>query len=177
MVREVSLVPYLPEFMRKYKEPVAVLESENQEFLALWKAADQILYNRFVSTADSYGLARFESILGLLPKATDTFDDRRQRIIEKMNERLPYTLRSLRGLLEATYGIGNYTANLTDDYVLTVGLRGASATYRDALAMLRRLVPVNMVIKINLYDDISVANIDIYNKKRRVASYRKVALN
>ena len=56
MIRDVDLVSYLPPFMQTYKEPVAALEAENPEFQIIWKATDRVLYNRFISTADEYGI-------------------------------------------------------------------------------------------------------------------------
>ena len=58
MIREVDLVSYLPPFMQTYKEPVAALEAENPEFQIGWKATDKVLKNRFISTADEYGISR-----------------------------------------------------------------------------------------------------------------------
>ena len=60
MIRDVDLVDYyLPTFMQKYNEPVAALKAEEPEFLLVWKAADRVLYNHFISTADDYGISRF----------------------------------------------------------------------------------------------------------------------
>ena len=79
MIREVSLVSYLPPFMQDYKEPAAALEAENPEFTLVWKAADKVLYNHFISTADEYGIARREKLLGIYPSDDDTLDSRRAR--------------------------------------------------------------------------------------------------
>ena len=58
MIREVDLVSYLPPFMQSYKEPVAALEAENPEFSLMWSATDRCLRNRFISTADEYGISQ-----------------------------------------------------------------------------------------------------------------------
>ena len=81
MIREVDLVSYLPPFMAKYREPAAALEAEDPEFLLAWSAADRILNNRFLSTADEYGISRFEKMLKIYPDKADDIETRRTRVL------------------------------------------------------------------------------------------------
>ena len=68
MVREVDLMSYLPLFMQGYREPAATLRAEEPEFDIVWAAADRMLRNRSISTADEYGIGRLERILGIYPQ-------------------------------------------------------------------------------------------------------------
>lgn len=95
MIREVNLVSYLPDFMQAYQEPVAALTAENPEFQIIWEATDRVLYNRFISTADEYGISRFEKLLGILPSTEDTMESRRARVQNRWMDALPYTFRRL----------------------------------------------------------------------------------
>lgn len=95
MIREVDLVSYLPPFMQSYKEPVAALEAENPEFSLMWSATDRCLRNRFISTADEYGISRFEKMLKIYPTADDTLESRRSRVQSKWFNTIPYTWRVL----------------------------------------------------------------------------------
>lgn len=95
MIREVELASYLPLFMQKYQEPVEALKAEDPEFRAVWEAADRILYNHFISTADEYGISRFERILDIFPSGEDTLESRRLRVQTKWFTALPYTWRML----------------------------------------------------------------------------------
>ena len=95
MIREVDLVSYLPEFMQSYTEPVAALEGENPEFDIMWKAVDRVLCNRFIATADEYGISRFEKMLGIHPANEDTLESRRSRVHSKWFNRIPYTWKTL----------------------------------------------------------------------------------
>lgn len=95
MIREVDLVSYLPEFMQSYKEPVATLKAENPEFTIVWNGTDRTLYNHFISTADEYGICRFEKILGIYPGETDSLEIRRMRVQNRWFTTTPYTLRVL----------------------------------------------------------------------------------
>ena len=77
MIREVDLVSYLPPFLAEYKEINMALAAENPEFGFLWEAADRMLRNEFILSADEYGISRFEKMLGILPSASDTLENRK----------------------------------------------------------------------------------------------------
>ena len=66
MIRDVDLVSYLPTFMQEYKEPVIALKTEKPEFCVVWKAADRVLHNHFISTADEYGISNLKSYLAFI---------------------------------------------------------------------------------------------------------------
>lgn len=95
MIREVDLVSYLPPFMQSYKEPVAALEAENPEFSLMWSATDRCLRNRFISTADEYGISRFEKMLKIYPTADDTLESRRSRVPKQVVQHNPVHLESV----------------------------------------------------------------------------------
>ena len=89
MIREMDLVSYLPVFMHNYREPAAALEAENEEFEIVWDTADRVLRNRFIETADEYGISRFEAMLGIYPSEEDTLELRRERVRSKWFDRIP----------------------------------------------------------------------------------------
>lgn len=109
MKREVDLVSYLPPFMAEYGEINAVLTAENPEFEAAWRAADSVLYNEFISTADEDGIARFEKMTGVLPSQGDTLEIRRARVMSKWLSRLPYTMKMLITQLQILCGGDDFT--------------------------------------------------------------------
>lgn len=108
MIREVDLASYLPLFMQKYREPVEALKAEDPEFLAVWEAADRILYNHFICTADEYGISRFEKMLGILHSGGETLEERRKRIQGYYVGDLPYTENKMRAVLAVMCGAGNF---------------------------------------------------------------------
>lgn len=122
MIREVDLVSYLPEFMQTYNEPVAALEAENPEFAIIWDATNRVLYNRFISTADEYGISRFESMLGIHPTKEDTLESRRSRVQSKWFNTIPYTWKVLLQKLTILCNNTDFTLthNFTEGYTLTI---------------------------------------------------------
>lgn len=122
MIREVNLVSYLPPFMQNYQEPVAALEAENPEFLLIWNATNRILYNHFISTADEYGISRFEKMLGITATSEDTLESRRSRVQSKWFNTIPYTMKVLLQKLVILCGDTSFslTNNFTEGYTVTI---------------------------------------------------------
>lgn len=123
MIRDVDFVEYyIPPFMQKYQEPVAALKAEEPEFVIVWKAVDRILYNHFVSTADEYGISRFEKMLGIYPSAEDTLESRRSRVQSKWFNAVPYTWKLLLQKLTVLCGNTDFVLshNFKEGYTLTL---------------------------------------------------------
>ena len=78
---ERKLINYLPYVVRDYAEFQGITGAEQPEFEAAWAAAEDLLSNQFIKTAGNLGLSRWEKILGITPKGTDTLDDRRFRVL------------------------------------------------------------------------------------------------
>ena len=74
MIREVDLISYLPPFIAEYKQVSRTLEAENPEFRIVWEAANRVLYNEFIATADEYGIGRYEKMLKIYPSKEDTLE-------------------------------------------------------------------------------------------------------
>lgn len=120
-----KLINYLPFVVRDYAEFKGITGAEQPEFELAWAAADDLLSNQFIHTAGNLGLSRWEKILEITPKGTDTLNDRRFRILARLNEELPYTLPQLRVILESLCGPGNFSADVTDYTLLVkVGVAG-----------------------------------------------------
>lgn len=116
MIREVDLVSYLPPFMADFKEVAVTLEAENPEFKLIWDAANQVLYNEFIATADEYGISRFEAILKILPSKEDTLESRRARVQARWFNAIPYTMKALISKLIALCGDNNFTITKQFDF-------------------------------------------------------------
>lgn len=143
-----KLIDYLPFVVREYAEFQGIAGSEQPEFERAWDSSDDLLDNQFISTAGNMGLSRWEAILEITPKGTDTLEDRRFRILTRINEELPYTLPQLRNILETLCGEGNYSADVeegTYQLLVKIGL-AAKNNFNDVEALLDRVVPQNLIV-------------------------------
>lgn len=149
MIREADLVDYLPPFMQTYKEPAAALEAEQPEFQLVWEAADKILYNRFISTADEYGISRFEKILGIYPSGEDTIESRRFRVQSRWFTKIPYTWRVLLEKLLVLCGDTDFVLanNFKEGYTLTLatGLE-MYGQVEELEYIINTIIPENIVV-------------------------------
>ncbi len=158
---ERKLIDYLPYAVRDHDCFRSIMAGEQPEFELAWSATDELLDNQFIMTAGSLGLSRWEQIFGIVSKGTDTLEDRRFRILTRINEELPYTLPKLRAILEALCGEGNYSAEMEEgSYFLLVKITvAAKHNYEDVQALLERVTPQNIVFQVrqlyNTHADLS----------------------
>jgi hypothetical protein len=146
MIQDVDLLSLLPPFLAEYKEIHAALSAENPEFRAIWKAADNVLSNEFIVTADAWGVSRFEKMLGIVPEKEADLEDRRAAVLMKYNMRSPYTIRRLQDILAEVVGETNYRVELTpEEYrlmiqILNQDFRLVGRIYQNVLPV----IPANM---------------------------------
>lgn len=148
MIREVDLVSYLPPFLQEYKEQNNALTAENPEFTIVWNAADRVLKNEFISTADEYGIARYEKILGILPFAEDTLESRRARVQSRWFITIPYTMKSLLAKLIALCGENHFTiTKYFSEYHLDIDTNLELFNQVGELErIVERMLPCNLVV-------------------------------
>jgi hypothetical protein len=164
MIREVDLVSYLPPFMKKFKEMVTVQKAENPEFILVWSATEQTLSNQFIATADEYGIAQYEEMLGILPYKEDTLDSRRSRLQNAWYQQTPYTMRSLVEKMKLLYGESNFAITKQyDSYKIIVNTTlDIFGQLPDLRTMLDNMIPCNMVIDLhNVVASDAEANIKV----------------
>lgn len=148
MTKEVDLVSYLPPFMAEFKEIAVTLEAENPEFVLVWNAADRVLQNEFIETADEYGIARFENILHILPSTEDTLESRRARVQARWFNTIPYTLKAFIAKLVALCGDSDFTItkeyqNYTIEILTNLELFGQ---VEELERIIESMIPCNMIV-------------------------------
>lgn len=164
MKRKVDLVSYLPPFMQKYREPVAALEAENPEFDLIWDSMDRIFCNRFISTADEYGISRFEQMMGIVPSDMDTLEARRLRVHNRWMNSIPYTIRVLANKTAELLG-GRHNFSIHPDFreryrMLLVVYSTDDSLTEELKYLLSVMVPENIVTEI-IYETVTGVK-DIY---------------
>ncbi len=129
-----------------------VTDAENPEIRKLWVALETALNDEFVKSATPNGVGRWETILNIVPKGTDKLDERKFRILTRLNEQLPYSWRMLAQQLSTLCGQDGYTMQLkNEEYTLTVKVALiAKANFSDVDDLLHRIVPANMIIDLSL---------------------------
>lgn len=143
---------YLPPILLKTCEFPILCSTEQAEIDTLQSCIDEVLNAQFVSEATENGITRYEKIFGIVPQDTDTLDERRFKILTKINTQLPYTERQLKRLLAALCGENGYKMKINyAGFVIEVKVElTAKRSLTAVQELLLDTVPANMVIECSL---------------------------
>ena len=146
-----SLIDYLPPFIRNIRECESIMnDGEQPEINLMWGKIENAMKDQFISDATENGVQRWEKILGIVPKGELTLDERKFAILSKINETLPFTITTLKEQLRSLCGENNYSAEV-DGFSLIVRVAlEAKNNLGDVDALLKRIVPANMVIDLSI---------------------------
>ncbi len=147
-----KLNKYMPPFLSNVREFQEIFASEDEELEMLNSLVSKMLTEVIVKTADSYGLNRYEKIYNITSKS-DNIEERRFVILNKINDRIPYTLNWLRNKLKSLVGEDNYRIVLKhNEYSITVEVAMLFENIANTLSIsLREQLPANLQITVNLF--------------------------
>lgn len=150
MIREVDLVSYLPPFMAEFKEIAVTLEAEDPEFRIIWEAADRVLKNEFIETADEYGISRLEKMMKILPSKEDTLTSRRARVKSRWYNCVPYTLKALISKLIALCGKYDFKITLKPgSYQIEIEISlEMFGQVQELEHIIESMIPCNIVVSV-----------------------------
>lgn len=147
-----KLQDYLPPILLKTYEFPLLCDTEQPEIDRLHDAADAVLDAQFLSTAGEYAIQRYEKIFGVVRQDTDTLDERRFKVLAKINAQLPFSVRRLRQQLATLCGEDGYKLEVNGGvYTLTVKVALTAKRNQQAVEeLLADIVPANMVCTTSL---------------------------
>lgn len=160
---KVNLKDHLPPFLAEYKELSRLFSAEDPEFDLLWNEAQNVLNDQYIETASERGVIRLEKITGIPADRSLTLAERKTRIITRINEELPYTLRKLNELLSAVCGNGNFSIfGDFPNYTISVTTERLSASQIiEVERLLDNVIPANLVMFTQNREDVE-ANGGVY---------------
>lgn len=160
---------YLPEFIANTKEFKALFNAVQQEIDTLFDEVEKILIDLFVLNCSEYATKRYENIVGIAPKLTDSLHKRQLDILAIYNEVPPFTYERLQEMLTATLGGNGFKIKLDiPNYRLFIKLHRYNADFvQQVNDMLDRVIPVNIVLDYsidwNTWEDLSYFTWDNLN--------------
>lgn len=175
--KDVNLYDNLPYFMQQYKEIQAIFDIENIDLTKLWNEIKRGFDNSFIFSTDVLGISKFEKMIGIYPKSTDSLKDRQLRVYIKWNATLPYTWRWLEEFLVTYYQNVETKAIpvlFNDKYELNIRLE-KQKEFDDfdysIYSELRPIIPANLGLKIinvipKSSEKINVSSMVIYKAKK-----------
>ncbi|WP_270943169.1 putative phage tail protein [Romboutsia lituseburensis] len=152
MLRSINLINRLPPKLQDKKEYIQICQTQDKEFVFLWNKIDDCLKDQYLHELTLNGVKRWEKIMKITPKASETLEDRRFRIINRFLNKLPYTMTSLKQILNTLCGENEYTIDY-DIATFTLKIR-LNLTVKNQLDEVKRtlkhIVPTNIVQDIDL---------------------------
>lgn len=146
--RDVHVERYFPDVLAPAKEMKAIAAGEDPEFHLLYEKAWKWFANTFIFHTDLEGVERWESMLSIIPDPDESLSDRRREILFRVNNRLPYTERTLKQMYDMLYGNDAVIPEVRENqYALALNLTGDAIWEAGKVkTQARRIAPANLTI-------------------------------
>ena len=123
-------------------------DSENLDFDIINYRILKTFFDRFILTATSDGLNRYEKILGIEPGKNESLEDRRKRVYLLWNKKIRWTHRTFLKWLDVYLGKDNYKLSLDyDKYGIEIEVTIKESIYFDLddfKMQVRDIIPANL---------------------------------
>lgn len=182
---------YFPDILKNIKEFKVIDVLETPEMEQAEMSTEKVMKEQFLEMSEEYGLKRWESMLNILTKKSDTFDERRFRIKARINEYLPYTWNTMEAILDNLCGSNGYERErIPEEFAVIVRVGLANKKKFDIIKnMLEDIIPSNMTLEVNIlynrhweagrykhgfllsytHDDIRQRRIPIYTEHKKLS--------
>ena len=146
------LIEYLPEVLKNMREVQVITSIQDVESKETFKGTDNLYKDQFITLATEKGIAKYEKMLGLNYKESDTLEDRRFRVLTEYNKQLPYTKVTMIQTLESLCGKDGYKLDI--DYtnnILTMKIALTAKSQFETLSeYMENVTPLNFIIDVSL---------------------------
>ena len=141
------LKEYWPRCLQELVEFDQIANAEQPEFEQAVSDVKSAADDFFLVSLTEYGCKRWEAILGLSVAPGATLEERRENILIRYLDQLPYTYRTLLKYLATVSE--DFSVTLDENaYDLLVRIRLEGYSQRDALvATLGQMIPANLVLR------------------------------
>lgn len=157
------LIKYLPDFMQSFKQLQELTKVEDLFLNNLKENVNLSLKNTFILDADELAITHFEKIVGITPSFNDNLETRRLNVFTRFNQKLPYTISSLKDTLNTIIGQENYSIDLDyNNFKLDIFLK---ANVKNKVYILKNIL--EFVLPLNIIFDINIK----YNTWKAVKKY------
>ncbi|WP_024622154.1 putative phage tail protein [Metaclostridioides mangenotii] len=163
MNREVNINRYIPPDRKEFRELNEIAKVENIKLKEFWNRIEDGFNDQFLQDMTVDGVKRWESMLNITPKGTETLEDRKFRISNRLFDDLPYTMRTLQSRLNALCGKNGYKIDLkNNEYKITIKVElTAKHQVEEIRKVLSKMIPANMMQYVEL----------IYNTHEMLSKY------
>ena len=150
--RVVDIKEYWSPVVAETLEFQAIANAENPEFNYLWEKTYGLVDEFFVRTASEYGVSEMEKILNIIPLKGSSLKERKDKILWKMNLKIPYTIRFLKNILASIVGEENRTVEVDNDArTITIRVKDGLTDVDYLKSDLDKIIPMDLVLDLGVY--------------------------
>lgn len=108
----IDVAKYYPQIYNKILEFKELAKTENALFNDLEVEINKLKNNLFILTCDEATLKKYEILFSISSSKSETLEFRKERILNRINLSMPFTLLGLKAKLNEIIGKDNYTINI-----------------------------------------------------------------
>lgn len=146
--RIVKMKRYFPRFYDGYVEIDAIIDTEDKAFEEIGVNFRRAINNQFIKLADETGISAYEVLFDVIADpSTETLEERRDRLLNRVSVIPYYTTIFLRNRLDSLIGAGLYNLIIDyDNYTLYLESAAKNQLYYNEIAVLMsNIKPCNIV--------------------------------
>lgn len=146
--RVVKMKRYFPRFYDGYVEIDAIIDTEDKAFEEIGVNFRRAINNQFIKLADETGISAYEVLFDVIADpSTETLEERRDRLLNRVSVIPYYTIIFLRNRLDSLIGAGLYNLIIDyDNYTLYLESAAKNQLYYNEIAVLMsNIKPCNIV--------------------------------
>lgn len=146
--RVVKMKRYFPRFYDGYVEIDAIIDTEDKAFEEIGVNFRRAINNQFIKLADETGISAYEVLFDVVADpSTETLEERRDRLLNRVSVIPYYTTIFLRNRLDSLIGAGLYNLIIDyDNYTLYLESAAKNQLYYNEIAVLMsNIKPCNIV--------------------------------
>lgn len=146
--RVVKMKRYFPRFYDGYVEIDAIIDTEDKAFEEIGVNFRRAINNQFIKLADEAGISAYEVLFDVIADpSTETLEERRDRLLNRVSVIPYYTTIFLRNRLDSLIGAGLYNLIIDyDNYTLYLESVAKNQLYYNEIAVLMsNIKPCNIV--------------------------------
>lgn len=146
--RVVKMKRYFPRFYDGYVEIDAIIDTEDKAFEEIGVNFRRAINNQFIKLADETGISAYEVLFDVIADpSTETLEERRDRLLNRVSVIPYYTTIFLRNRLDSLIGVGLYNLIIDyDNYTLYLESAAKNQLYYNEIAVLMsNIKPCNIV--------------------------------
>lgn len=171
---ESQVCKYLPTWYQDILDYKEICKAESAQMAIAEALTKRVYGNFYFSTMDATALADWEDLFGIIVDPSETLAFRRDRILNRLSMKPPYTIKFLQAQLDKLIGAGNYNL-IVDAQNFTIYVESAAESQAYAVEVnytVNNIKPAHIVYINVPFIEASILAGESIGKSEKVYNYR-----